>query len=175
MHYDRVEIMAVALMALVAVTGTIWAIWYVQEVGHAVFVQDWNEWDFVDDTVSVTFAMRLSMVPLYLPMLVLGCANATLAMLLLNLFRKSVFFDPRAAKRIRLLGMSLVATMLVDTAIWVLAIPLYSRWNAEGSADLKFYYDPGDIVIGLAGLGFVLCGLLMKKAILIARENDGVV
>ncbi|MEM9973545.1 MAG: hypothetical protein AAF771_05150 [Pseudomonadota bacterium] len=175
MRYIRIEIMALALMGLVAVTGVIWATWYLREAGHAVFVQDWNEWEFVDDTVSVTSAMRFSMALFYLPMLVIGCANAIFAVLLLNLFRKSIFFDPRAAKRIMLLGTSMVGTMLADTAIWVFAIPLYSRWNADGPAALKFYYDPGDIVIGVAGLGFVLCGFLMKEAIAIARENEGVV
>lgn len=175
MRKNRIESMALVLMGLVAVTGLIWTIQYVREFTDAVFLHDWRDWEFVDDTVSVTLPMRISMALFYLPMLFFGCANTILALLLLNLFRQSIFFDPRAAKRIMLLGLSMVGAMIVDTAIWVFAIPLYSRWNSDGPVALEYYYDPGDIVIGLAGLGFVLCGSLMREAILIARENEGVV
>jgi len=175
MRCTRIEILAVVLMVLVAVTGVVWTVWYGLEVSHALFVKDWREWDFVDDTVLVTPWMRLSMVPLYLPMLAFGLANTVFALLLLNLFRQSVLFDPRAAKRVICLGVSMVGAMLADTVIWISAVPLYSRWNADGPAALHYAYDSGDIVIGLAGMGFILCGMLMKEAILISRENAGVV
>ena len=175
MRKNRIEIMARVLMGLVAITGLVWTYLYVRDVTDAVFLQDWSAWPFVDETLSVTISMRLSMLPIYIPMLVFGLGNIVFALLLLNLFQKSIFFDPRAAKWIKLLGLSMVGAMISDTLLWLVARPLYSRWNADGPVALDYYFDNGDIVIGLAGLGFVLCGSLMREAIVIAQETEGLV
>jgi len=175
MRQRRLALVSSIMILAVAAFGLFWTVEYTLRIYQWVFVRDWSDWPIIDADLEITTAMRWSVVPLYIPVYAVSFMALGCALCLLNLFRQGVVFDLRAVRFIVWLGVALVGVCIVDTFVPMLEYPLFTRWNADGFQTVGYIYDAGDITIGLAGMGFVLFGWIMREAILIARENEAFV
>lgn len=175
MRQRRITRLAFVLQLLVIAFTVLWSVEYVNRLYGHLFVQDWANYWFVDDTVEVTPAMRLWAIPIYIPVFLPAYAGAYFAFRLLGFMRRLQLFRLETTKALMGLGGSLLVVAVIDTYVVVAERWHLTQWNAAGADRWQFFYDAGDITIGLAGLGFILMGWVTREAMLIEQDLQEIV
>lgn len=169
----RIQMLSRALIWAVSAFMGWWSYEYAHRIWDNILTAEWGMYNGVDDALIMTTAMRVWAVAYYAPVVIIAFVSYWFAVRLLYLYRQGVIFDVRAARALMGLGWAFVGIALVDTFITATERWFLTLWNADGPLAPRYYYDAGDITIGLAGLGFCLIGWITREGLFLVRENEG--
>ncbi|MCH2163584.1 MAG: hypothetical protein MK098_02880 [Marinovum sp.] len=175
MRQQRISNVAKILMVAVVVFALFWTVEYTLRIIHHVGYSDWTQWRAVEESVVITPGMRALVALFYVPVFVVALASFCYAMRLLQFYRAGIIFDHGPAVALIGVGLSMVGVAVVDTYVYAFEETLLSAWNSDGPVSPRYYYDPGDITIALAGVGFCLIGWITREGVRMREENEGFV
>lgn len=110
--------------------------------------------------------VALATVSFFAPVLILcGAFNVFAA------FRKTDPFDPKSAKSIRFLGLTIVIFAISRIVNYTLSVFLMTYDNPTGTKELAIAINNHDLVTLMIGVILIIVGHILTRAALIAQEN----
>ncbi len=175
MRQARIQKYSIVLMALIACYTIYYPYSSLSWLVDFSFLQpermEKNNWTggLVDTQIRVTYFL------MWLVPVLAGIYACLAGMFVADLCRKGLYFSEKVAKGIIHLGISIMVSLLSDTLATSFTPKVLSWLNPVEKAGLRFRFDYADTGLILCGFAFCIMGLVMREAVLIAKENDGFV
>lgn len=171
----KIRLLSTIMIVFVSLFFVFWTVEYFDRIYTHIVVADWSEYTFIDATFEKTISVQTLFFLFYLPVIAAAFWSFQYATRVLLNFRKLEVFTLKAAKDVKFLGIGFVLVAIVDTLIPMFERPLMTLWNEAGPLAPRYFYDAGDITIGLAGIGFFMLGWVMQEACKLETENKAFV
>lgn len=136
-------------------------------------------WQFhwmVDDNALVPLWGRLVQLGLWLPTIVATQIMIFLAIHLVWLIQRAVFFERRTVRALKWVGGS--ASVAGFFALVAIALDAWwvTAWNTElPRRSIHVHLDSGEMGVTLCGLGLLLLAFILDIAVLKQRENEEII
>lgn len=174
--HRRLQIWSMLLLVVVGFETLRYTGWSLYRAWRFSFgePQRWNSHWRMDEGTVVEMSHRIAY---FLPWVVVIIASAVayvIALYVLNRCRKGLIFDRGTARGVRLLGATMVGSMVLDQMYQAVRPWLFTLPN-QSPLPIRWFYDPSDFkTMGLGGV-ILLFGWVMSHSVDVATENRGFV
>jgi hypothetical protein len=135
----------------------------------------WANHRLVEPDAVIPMAARIQYFGIWIAVILASILCFAIALYVLNRVRQGLIFDPRTARGIAWLGASLAFALAFDQVFAAVDLHLLTRFNPLDVIPIHWNYDPSDYKAIALGLILFLFGAVMRRAIEVARENEGYV
>lgn len=135
----------------------------------------WTNHRLVEPDAIIPMAARIQYFALWLAVILASVLCFAVGLYVLNRVRQGLIFDPLTARAVAWLGASLAFALAFDQVFAAVDLHLVTRFNPLDVVPIFWNYDPSDYKSIALGLILFLFGGVMRRAIDVARENEGYV